>query len=193
MVAGRAAHRVHESSRDGNDEIYVMSADGSNQRSRITNSSGTEDAPQWSPDGSSIAYTYFSDIGAIDGTPDFDVRIMNADGSNVRHPFSGFSVRRSPSWSADGKKLLMTQRDLTAHTAFTVCVAALTDDHCTPIPTSDSLDAEVPRWSPDGLTISYARRIGLADELHIIGPDAVDIADCCRHRRARTIYLVWRP
>ena len=36
------------SSRDGNDEIYVMDADGSGQ-TRLTNDAGADSTPAWSP------------------------------------------------------------------------------------------------------------------------------------------------
>ena len=42
------------SDRDGNDEIYVMNADGSNQ-TRLTNNTVTDISPVWSPEDSSIS------------------------------------------------------------------------------------------------------------------------------------------
>jgi len=56
---------------DGNDEIYVMNADGSNQ-TRITNNDAEDWYPSWSPDGSKIAFT-----SERDG--DFEIYVMNAD------------------------------------------------------------------------------------------------------------------
>ena len=41
--------------RDGNSEIYVMSADGSNQ-TRLTNDPAFDANPAWSPDGNTIAF-----------------------------------------------------------------------------------------------------------------------------------------
>ncbi|MFW6116209.1 MAG: TolB family protein, partial [bacterium] len=43
------------SDRDGNYEIYVMNADGSDQR-RLTSSPGTDWGATWSPDGARIAF-----------------------------------------------------------------------------------------------------------------------------------------
>src|SRR6266498_3725335 len=43
------------SNRDGNFEIYVMNAVGSEQ-TRLTNTAANDVAPDWSPDGSKIAF-----------------------------------------------------------------------------------------------------------------------------------------
>lgn len=44
-----------QSNRDGNFEIYVMNADGSNQ-TRLTNNSASDVYAAWSPDGTKIAF-----------------------------------------------------------------------------------------------------------------------------------------
>ncbi|GIT17972.1 MAG: hypothetical protein CM1200mP39_07780 [Dehalococcoidia bacterium] len=46
---------VFTSSRDGNKEIYVMDADGSNQ-TRLTNDSAVDENPSWSADGNKIVF-----------------------------------------------------------------------------------------------------------------------------------------
>ncbi len=53
--APKQAQIVFNSHRDGNIEIYVMDANGDNQR-RLTNSPGQDSAPAWSPDGQRIAF-----------------------------------------------------------------------------------------------------------------------------------------
>src|SRR5688572_19140347 len=44
-----------EAGRDGNDEIYVMNADGS-QPQRLTNNPANDQNPAWSPDGRRIVF-----------------------------------------------------------------------------------------------------------------------------------------
>ena len=61
------------SHRDGNEEIYVMNADGSGQ-TRLTNNAVGDGQPAFSPDGSKIAFT-----SAPDGNR--AIYVMNADGN----------------------------------------------------------------------------------------------------------------
>ena len=69
--------------RNGNQEIYVMKADGSIQ-TNLTNSADRNDHdPAWSPDGTKIAF----EGDFIDFT-DVHVWVMNADGSGQTEPTS---------------------------------------------------------------------------------------------------------
>ena len=65
---------VFTSYRDGNAEIYLMNADGSNQ-TRLTNSGGEDEAASWSPSGQQLIFA-----SSRDGS--YDLYLMNADGSN---------------------------------------------------------------------------------------------------------------
>jgi TolB protein len=72
---GKIAFDTH---RDGNEEIYVINADGSGL-TNITNNPADDSSARWSPDGTKIAFTS-SRSGGIN--PVNDVFVMNADGSN---------------------------------------------------------------------------------------------------------------
>ena len=69
-VNGRIAF---DSDRDGNDEIYVMNADGTGQ-TRLTNNVVSDLQSAWSPDGTKIAFQ-----STRDGNP--EIYAMNADGT----------------------------------------------------------------------------------------------------------------
>ena len=71
-------------------EVYVMDVDGTDQ-TRLTNSSGTDGDPAWSPDGSKILF--HSDR---DGT--VQIYVMNADGSDVTKIDLGSGRNFQPAW-----------------------------------------------------------------------------------------------
>ena len=96
---------VFVSGRDGNPEIYVMNADGSNAR-RLTNHPAGDVAPTWSPSGTQIA---FSSDRAGGATP--QLYMMNADGSDVQRLSTGESWADRPHWSPTTNEVAFTARN----------------------------------------------------------------------------------
>jgi len=79
------------SDRDGNFEIYVMNADGS-ERTNLTNNAAYDGPAAWSPDGSHIAF-----ISDRDGND--EVYVMNADGSAQTRLTYDSENDHAPCWS----------------------------------------------------------------------------------------------
>ena len=79
-----------ESTRDGNDEIYVMNADGTGQ-TRLTNNAAHDFRPSWSPNGSKIAF-----VSDRDGN--FEIYVMNADGTGQTNLSNSFPQDSEPDW-----------------------------------------------------------------------------------------------
>jgi hypothetical protein len=76
MYSADGKRIAFESSRDGNAEVYVMNADGSNQRN-VSNYPGADDhGPVWSPDGKQILF-YSGRAGS------WDLFQMSSDGQNL--------------------------------------------------------------------------------------------------------------
>ena len=86
--------------RTGDQEIYVMNADGSGQRN-LTNDPGEDFDPDWSPDGTLIAF-------ASDRAGSARIYVMDADGANVRQLTREFTGT-APRWSRDGSRIAFSQ------------------------------------------------------------------------------------
>ena len=93
-----------ESNRDGNNEIYVMNADGSDQK-RLTIAPSSDIGPSWSPDGKHIVF-----MSNRDGNS--EIYVMDADGNNQNRLTNDSSDDFQPSWSPDGKYIaFVSNRD----------------------------------------------------------------------------------
>ena len=109
-VVDAQAQIAFVSKRDGNAEIYVMDADGGNQR-RLTNNRGDEWDPSWSPDGRKIVFSSDRDGHVINGRSAYEIYVMNADGGNPQNLTNNPNYDRYPSWSPDGERIAFARWD----------------------------------------------------------------------------------
>ena len=88
---------MFESDRGGQQQIYVMGADGSNPR-RISFGEGSYSQPAWSPRGDLVAFTKRSKGG-------FAIGVMKPDGSGERILTEGFH-NEGPTWAPNGQYVM---------------------------------------------------------------------------------------
>lgn len=96
-VSGNGSGRLLFQTSSGGD-IYIINADGTGLQ-RITH--GID--PQLSPDGSRIAFTRWE--------PRYELFTMGVDGSDERSLTQNWRQMKSPTWSADGSKLIYSYQD----------------------------------------------------------------------------------
>ena len=89
---------VFESTRDLDEEIYSMNADGTNQVN-LSQSKGPDGYPGWSPDGQKIVFS------SKRNGQSREIYIMNADGSNQINISNHTADDGYPAWSPDNKKI----------------------------------------------------------------------------------------
>jgi TolB protein len=81
-------------------EIYTLSADGSGTPHRLTFDTEEERSPAWSPDGTRIVFS------CRRGGSDFEICVMDADGSNQFQLTNNLVGDLTPTWSVDGQQIM---------------------------------------------------------------------------------------
>jgi TolB protein len=134
----------------GGSEIFVMNADGSDER-RLTfmteGGVGINDAVQaaWAPNGKQIAFS--SSRNKTPGSGEFHIYLINLDGTGLRQVTAGAFLDLQPAWSPDGKHLTFQRRpDEGGSGEWEIYVVGL--DGADPVPLTDdatALDIQ-PTW-----------------------------------------------
>ncbi|MDI3320962.1 TolB family protein [Pinibacter soli] len=157
------------SDRSGDMEIYSCKSDGSNIQ-RLTNSSGDDDQPAWSPDGTHIAF-----VSGRSGT--YEIYTINADGSNVvRRTFTG-NFCNSPTWSPDGTRIAYS---MSTNGSYNTSLWVVEATGGSPSLLFDGKGMNLnPAWSPDGTKITFARDSTVSEnyDIYTIRPTGTGLTD----------------
>lgn len=162
----------------GEADLYIVDRDGANL-TRLTDREGFDYAPDFSPDGTRIVF-----VSDRDGAQ--DLYTMNADGSEVRRltELAGPpGTLCCPDWHPDGTKIafMATVGGFMA----TVWIVNADGSGARQLLTG----AGLPRWSPDGVRLTYSGQrlqVFVADSS---GSDPKQLTDM----EGPAMYPVWSP
>jgi TolB protein len=179
-------HGALEPSRQNN--IYI---EGPNHfaPTPITSNAGRNESPAWSPDGRQIAFQ-------TDRDGNWEIYLMNVDGSGPVNLTRNGSADRLPNWSPDGRMIAFTS-DRDGNDEIYVMNR---DGGDVKRLTTDTAQDSYPSWSPDGKEIAFqSTRSGNMDifvmnsdgsNVHNVTNNAADDAAPSWGRDGR-IYLQW--
>jgi Tol biopolymer transport system component len=120
--------------------VFVMNPDGTDQ-TFLTE--GME--PAWSPDGQKIAF-------ASDRDGNWEIYVMNADGSGITRLTYESADDLQPAWSPDGQKLVFLR-----FASYQLWTMNADGTDLQPLGETGYFESQ-PRWSPDGAWIAYTRQ-----------------------------------
>jgi TolB protein len=146
-----------------NGQIYVVNIDGSNLR-QITYEPYRAEEPDFSPDGSKIAYCSYR----ADGSPDIYVTDVNNYDPVRLTP--GDSWNCSPDWSPDGTQIVF-DRWINSSGIIEIFVMRTNGQDIKRLTTLTRQGTVHPAWSPDGQQIAFV----VAGDLVIMSADGSNL------------------
>ncbi len=173
------------SRRKGNEDIFVVNADGTHLRQLTSNPLAglklmgddySDYGPAWSPDGKQIAFAT-SRNNTMWSYVTYDIYIMNADGSNL-HPWYASSphdnddIDWEPAWSPDGKQIAFgSNRRGSCNIHVFPAEPGSGGGAVTPFYGNNNVAH--PSWSPDGKRIVFSQNAydSQISEILVVGAD----------------------
>jgi TolB protein len=168
-----------KSRRNGNNELYVMKADGS-EETRLTNSFRvSEGQPSWSPDGTRLLYRKTPDNPIVQDADIWQIDVDPAN-PNPRPVLERAGDERYPSYSPDGTKIVFRgDHDLVDHSGDEELYVMNADGTGIAQLTSNAVFDSAPAFSPDGTKLAFesARDSGnaLVLDIYVMNADGSDV------------------
>lgn len=158
-----------ESFRDGNFEIYVMSTadinptDGNGDNlTRLTNNTVVDSSPNWSPDGTRIAF--MRALGSSLRLDEIFVMDANPSTNDATNLTKNSAWDREPNWSPNGEKIAFARRLQSSSDPKNPDIYVMNADGSEQNRlTKNAAGDEKPAWSPDGRKIAFTSFRGGGD------------------------------
>ncbi len=128
--------------RDGNEEVYVMKSDGTSL-TNLTQDTASDGHPAWSPNGDKIAFH-------SNRTGDYEIYVMKSSGSDITRLTNSSNWDGQPSWSPDGTRIAFESKRTGISEVFVMMADGTEVRNLT-----QGLSGGYPSWSPDGTKIAF--------------------------------------
>lgn len=140
---------VFWSDRTAGPGLYTITPGGT--ATKIPGTSSGDNQASWSPDGSRIAFKSAS-------ASNYEISVMNADGSGRRQLTSTPVAEEEPTWSPDGSQIAFASKDPNDNTASDLEIWTINADGSGRrqlTNTANGVRDTHPAWSPDGDRIAF--------------------------------------
>ena len=159
------------SERDGKSGIWVMGSDGGNPIP-VGTPPGVNDYPTWSPDSQRIAWNCTMGNIHRNGRGDFEICVVNADGSGLIQLTDMEGDNKYPAWSPDGSQIAFVSNrngwptlpeyeplgyDPEAFGDEEIFIMNTDGSNQTNLTNNPREDDSFPAWSRDGTHLIYSR------------------------------------
>lgn len=151
--------------RDGDLEIFLMNADGSNP-TKLTDNTVEDTNVEISNDGTQLAF-----ISARSGGSRDQLYIMNVDGTDVQQVTTSPAQPSYVDWSPDDSRLVYHGFDNDDE----IFIIDADGNNLTRLTDNTGTNDNYPDWSPDGDKIVFASDRGGTTEIYTMDPDGSNI------------------
>jgi TolB protein len=114
----------------------------------------------------------------------YEIYIMNTDGSNETRLTRGSSIDIDPKWSSDGKKIVFSSN-------YDIFVMDAEGSNLTRLTDTPGYETE-PDWSPDGSKIAFVRSENNNYEIYVMDADGTDLVNLTNDDNDDR-YPAWSP
>jgi len=159
----------------------VSGVGGGNVRC-LTDKEGKDGWPTWSPDGGRIAFE-------SDRSGNWDIWVMNADGSGLTNLSRSPEDEVYPAWSPDGKKIAFTSKR-----SGNLDVWVMNSDGTGPVNlTKNPKRDRYAMWSPDGTKIAFNTNRDGDQEIYVMNADGSDQTNVSQAPKTIEGLADWSP
>lgn len=143
-----------------NEDIFIIAADGSNERNLTDNPETDDDAPDWSADGQQLVF-----VSDRDGNK--EIYIMGVFGAALQRLTVNTIEDNVPAWSPDGSQIAFASM---LDGDWDIYVIAVDGGNLRQLTANSALDY-APVWSPDGSQIAFYSDRDSNREIYLMNSD----------------------